>query len=276
MTKRKVVVITPAGQSLLESIKELAENFGLIFVIADKTVTARYKQAIIGMGWALLHPLGNLVVFTIVFGNIIRLDSEGVPYSLFCFTGLFIWNFIAGIVHSSAGSITYSGTLLKKTYFPAEILPLSSIPITVVDTLVSSLVLIVLLAFNSYSISVNALFLIPILVIAMITASSVGLVLAALMGIYRDISFITPFVMQAWMFATPVMYSYMPIRERIGDAYLYVNPAAYAVEAARTCILHHRTPDPAMLATQFALSLCFFAGGYMIFKKLEPKFRDLL
>lgn len=273
---KKTIIITPHGQSLLESVKELFDNFGLVFVISEQGVTARYKQALIGIGWALLHPVGNLIVFTVVFGNIIRLDSEGIPYALFCFTGLLVWNLIAGIVHSSAGSIAYAGSLLKKTYMPAEILPLSSIPRTAIDTLVSSIVLIFLMAYNSYYFTLNALFFVPILLIAIITAAALGLVLSALIAIYRDISFITPFVMQAWMFATPIMYSYSPIRDRIGDSYLYINPAAFAVESARVCIVHGRAPDMKMMAIELALSLVFLFGAYLIFKKMEPKFRDML
>jgi lipopolysaccharide transport system permease protein len=250
----------------------------LFYFLTWRDVKVRYKQTSLGAAWAVLQPLGNMLLFTLLFGRLAKLPSDGIPYPLFAYAGLLPWTFFANAVGSSGNSLVGSSHLITKVYFPRMIIPASAILAGLVDLGISFVVMVALMVWYGVPIS-GSILMMPILVLlTAILALGVGMWLSALHVRYRDIRYLIPFLIQFWMFATPVIYpaSLMPERYRM---IYFLNPMSGLIEAYRVALLG------GVNGAGFNLVTLGMAGGLAIlmliyaiyhFRRMEKTFADIV
>ena len=256
------------------NFRELYHYRELLFVLTARDIKVRYKQTALGMMWALLQPLANMLLFTIIFGRLAKLPSDDYPYPIFVFAGLLPWTFFSNSISSSAESVVGASTLITRVYFPRIIIPLVSVCTAFVDFAIASTVLLVLMLFYDVGWSVN-LFLAPLLIMALgFTALGVGTMLAALNVSYRDFRYLVPFGVQFWMFASPVVYPSSMIPERWLWLY-HLNPIAGVIDGFRSVFLGSPF-DWATLGISMLSSILIFVGGVTMFERAERRFADVI
>lgn len=250
----------------------------LFYFLTWRDVKVRYKQTSLGAAWAVLQPLGNMILFTLLFGRLAKLPSDGIPYPLFAYAGLLPWTFFANAVGSSGNSLVGSSHLITKVYFPRMIIPASAILAGLVDLGISFVVMAALMVWYGVPVS-GSILMLPILVLlTAILALGVGMWLSALHVRYRDIRYLIPFLIQFWMFATPVIYpaSLMPERYRM---IYFLNPMSGLIEAYRVALLG------GVNGAKFNLVTLGMAGGLAIlmliyatyhFRRMEKTFADIV
>ena len=267
------VIEPPRGWRMLDW-RELWAYRELLWVLAARDVQVRYKQAVLGAAWALIRPVLAMLIFSVVFGVLGKIPSDGVPYPIFVYAGLLPWNFFASAISSSANSLVGSSHLVSKVYFPRLIIPISSLGAPLADFLTSSSVLLALMAW--YGIGWSWQLLTAPLLVAGITiaALGVGTLLSALTVTYRDFTHITPFLVQVWMFVTPVIFpaSLVPAQWRW---VLYLNPMTGLVEAFRACFLA-KPMDWGAVGISVLVSLVALILGVAYFEKAERRFADVI
>lgn len=255
----------------------LSELWGakeLLYFLTWRDVKVRYKQTALGAGWAILQPLLTMIVFTVFFGRLAKVPSDGLPYPIFSFAALLPWTYFAQSLTQSSNSLVGSSNLLKKIYFPRLVIPLSSVLSGLVDFATAFLVLLAMMVYYRVGVSA-AIFLMPLfLALATMTALGVGLWLSALNVKYRDVRYTIPFLTQIWLFATPVAYPssmlHDPWRTLFG-----LNPMAGVVEGFRWAILGS-SPPGAMIWTSIAVSGILLYTGLRYFRKVERSFADVV
>ncbi len=215
MQDSSVVIIEPKSGWQVINLRELWQYRELLYFLTWRDVKVRYKQSLLGLAWAVIQPVMYMVVFTIVFGGMANVSSEGVPYPLFAYSALLPWTFFSSAIAQAGNSVVGSGALITKVYFPRLAVPLAAIGAAVFDFFVSVIVLFALLlyyiwfpqeGFDSISFAPSLLLMFPLLVIIGLAALGVGTLLAALNVAYRDFKYTIPFLIQLWMFATPAIY----------------------------------------------------------------------
>jgi lipopolysaccharide transport system permease protein len=240
-----------------------------------RDVTVRYKQTLLGVGWALVQPLATLAVFSIVFGRLAHLASDGVPYPAFCLAGLLPWMLFASGVTTAANSLVGNVNLLTKVYFPRLLLPLSNVIGALVDFSVS--LAVALVVFCCYGITPNVrLVLLPLpLLLVLTTAAGTGFWLAALNARYRDVRHALPFLVQLWMYGTPIVYSLaiVPAPWRLAVA---INPLVTAVEAFRHILLGTGGPSLSLIAISTCSAVALLLSGMAIFRLAERSVADTI
>jgi lipopolysaccharide transport system permease protein len=255
-------------------LRDLYHYRELLFVLTARDVKVRYKQTALGVVWALLQPLANMLLFTLVFGRLAKLPSDGFPYPIFVFAGLLPWTFFANSISASAESIVGASSLITKVYFPRIIIPLAAVCTALVDFAIAFLILLILMLFYGVGWTAN-LFLAPILILALgFTALGIGTMLAALNVSYRDFRYLIPFGIQFWMFASPVVYPSSMIPERWQWLY-HLNPVAGIIDGFRSVFLgsafNWTTLSISMLA-----SVAIFLAGVLMFERAERRFADVI
>jgi lipopolysaccharide transport system permease protein len=243
-------------------------------VLTARDVKVRYKQTVLGFVWAIIQPVMLMIVFSIFFGGLAQMPSDGVPYPIFVFAALLPWTFFAGAISASANSLIGSAHLVSKVYFPRIIIPLSSIGAGLVDFAISAGVLLLLMAWYGVGWTFNLLAA-PLLVAGVVlVAFGVGTFLSALTVTYRDFRYVIPFMVQFWMFATPVVYpaSLVPDEWRW---MLYLNPMVGLIEGFRSAFLGRPFDIPA-LAIALGVALVFLLAGIAYFEKVERRFADII
>ena len=262
-------------RSFSTNLRLLLHYREMLLLWTGRELRSRYRQSILGIGWALVQPLAQMVVLTIVFGLFVKVPSQGLPYPLFVYAGLLPWMLFASSVSSAIPSVMNNMPLVGKIYFPREILPLSAILTRIVDFLIASLIFVGLMIW--YQIPVHATLLyVPLLLALQISlALGISLLGAAISVFVRDISFMLPVAMQLWMYATPVIYPITAVPERWRTLYL-CNPMVGIIDSYRRVVLFGQAPDLHYLgiATGFTALLCFFSYSY--FKKLELSMSDIM
>ena len=272
--RRHVTVITPPAGWPRIDWHELWAYRELLWVLATRDVKVRYKQSLLGAGWAIVRPLLTMVVFTLLFGKLAKIDSDGLPYSVFVYAGLLPWTFFASVVGSASQSLLGSSHLVSKVYFPRLIIPLSSAGAPLADLAVSTAFLVALMAFYGIGWTPH-LFAAPALALLVaVTALGVGTLLSALTVTYRDFTHITPFLVQLWMFATPVIYP-LSLVPREWHWLMYLNPMTGLVEGFRACFLG-RPFNWLALAASALVSLVALAVAVAYFEKAERRFADVI
>jgi len=267
-------VIRPSRGWRLPNFRELWAYRQIFSALAARDIKVRYKQTVLGVAWAVLQPLATMALFTLIFGRFAKIPSEGYPYAIFVYAGLLPWNLFATIVGTSANSLVGSAALVTKVYFPRLLLPAASLGSALVDFLVATTILLALMLFYGVGWTLNLL-MVPVLVgLVMITALGVGTVLSALIVTYRDIRFVIPFLVQLWMFASPVIYPPAMIPE--GFRWLLVlNPMTGAIDGFRSAFLG-KPFDLVALGVSFGLALVFLLVGVTYFNKVEENFADVI
>jgi lipopolysaccharide transport system permease protein len=254
--------------------RELWHYRDLLYFLTWREISIRYKQTMLGFAWAIIQPLMTMVVFTVFLGKLARVPSDGVPYPLFSYLGLLPWTYFANAITRGGTSLVGNANLLSKVYFPRILIPLSGTLSALVDYAVAFVVLAGLMLWYGIVPAVSALLLFPLVVLTAVAATGVGMWLSALNVKYRDVQHAIPFLVQLWMYATPVVYptSVVPERWRMLFA---LNPMAGVIEAYRSSMLG-RPIDWRVLATSTAAALVVTAIGVWQFRRMERTFADVV
>lgn len=267
------VIEPPAGWRAI-NWRELWEYRELLWVMTTRDIKVRYKQTVIGAGWAVIRPLLTMVLFTVIFGKFAKMPSDGLPYPIFVYSALLPWTFFSSAVSSGAQSLVGAATLLSKVYFPRLIIPLSSIGGALVDLLVSSAFLLLMMVWYGVGWSVQLVLVLPLLVLLAMVAAGIGMLLSAVTVTYRDFTHITPFMVQLWMYVTPVVFPLSVVPER-WRWLLYLNPMTGIVEGFRSAFLG-KPIDLVALASSFAWAVVLLIAAVVYFERVERRFADII
>jgi lipopolysaccharide transport system permease protein len=268
------VVIEPRKNRLEFGLKEVWEYRDLVYFFAWRDIKVRYKQTALGAAWAVLQPLFATIIFTIFFGRLAKLPSDGVPYPVFAYVGMVPWQFFSSALIASSNSLVSSQNLIKKVYFPRLVVPLASVIAGLVDFGISFVVLIAMMFYYGVKPTGSILLLFPLTLLVIATSLSVGLWLSALNVQFRDIRYTVPFLTQFWMFATPVVYSssLVPLKWR---TWFGLNPMAGVVDGFRCALLGKASPG-SMLWVSIAAVVLLLIGGLLYFRRMETTFADVV
>ncbi|MBI1284715.1 MAG: ABC transporter permease [Thiobacillus sp.] len=269
-----LTVIEPARGWRMLDWRELWAYRELLWVLTTRDIKVRYKQTVLGAGWAILRPFITMVIFSVVFGRLARMPSDGLPYPVFVYAALLPWTYFSTAIATSGQSLVGSAHLVSKVYFPRLIIPLSSVGAGLVDLLISTGILLLLMLYYGVGWSWNLLAAPLLLLFVIFTALGVGTLLSALTVAYRDFTHLTPFMVQIWMFITPVIFPVSLVPER-WQWLLYLNPMTGLVEGFRSAFLD-RPFDLTGLGISFAIAILLFLLGVAYFEKVERRFADII
>jgi lipopolysaccharide transport system permease protein len=264
-----------ASHRLSLNLKDIWEYRELLYFLVWRNIKIRYKQTALGATWAVLQPLLTMLVFTVFFGRLAKVPSDGIPYPVFAFTALLPWQLFAFALNESSNSLVASQNLITKVYFPRLVIPLSSTLTGLVDFAISFCVLLVLMVYYHITPSKALVWLPAFLLLALAAALSVGLWLSALNVKYRDVRYTIPFMTQFWMFATPVAYSSSLVPEPWRRWY-GLNPMAGVVEGFRWALLGKSGGVGPLLWVSLAAVLLLLTGGLFYFRRTESTFADIV
>lgn len=273
-TAREVTIIEPPTGWRSIDFAVLWRYRELAWVLATRDIRVRYKQTALGFAWAIIQPIMLMVVFSIFFGRLAGMPSDGAPYPVFVYAALLPWTFFANAVNASANSLVGSSNLVSKVYFPRVLIPVASIGGPLVDFAVAAVVLLALCGWYGLAPSTSLLMLPALVAATILVALGAGLFLSALNVAYRDFRYVTQFLLQFWMFASPVVYPASLVPQEIRWAY-YLNPMAGIIEGFRSAVLG-RAVDGEALAISCAVAIVVFAVGVAYFEKVERRFADII
>jgi len=247
----------------------------LLYFLVWRDVKVRYKQTVIGIGWAILQPLMSMLLFTIVFGNFANIPSDGLPYPVFTFAALLPWTYFAQALGRGGTSLVGNANLISKVYFPRLMIPLAAALAPTVDFLFSFAILLGLMGWFGIAPTWGMLALPLFLLLAVMTAVAMGLWLAPLNVKYRDIGHTIPFLIQFWMYASPVAYPVSLVPEQWRLLYS-LNPMVGVIEGFRWALLGHASPDFMVMAVSAAMVVASLFGGMLYFQRMEETFADVV
>ena len=270
-----VTEIEPSRGLMSLDLAELWDYRELLFLLAWRDATVRYKQSIVGIGWALIQPVMMMLIFTLVFGRFAKLPSEGVPYTVFTLCALLPWNYFSRSLSDSSNSLVGSSNLITKIYFPRLILPISRIFSGLIDFGITFVMLIGLLVYYRIAPSAAVVTLPLFMLLTMLTSLAVGLWLTALNVKYRDVGFVVPFVIQFWMYASPVAYSSSIIPKRLQPLYA-LNPMVSVVDGFRWALLGKNPPNFTSMFASLAIVVMLLVFGVYYFRRMERTFADVI
>jgi lipopolysaccharide transport system permease protein len=268
-----VVIQPPTGWRLLD-FRELWRYRELVYFLLWRELKVRYKQTAIGGAWAVLQPLGTMVVFSLVFSSLLQVPSENVAYPVFSYVALLPWTFFSTAITRAANSLVQDPSLLSKVYFPRIALPLAVESVMLVDFAIAFVILMGLMAFYGLAPGLAVVSLPFFVLLACVTALGVGLFLSASNVKYRDINYVTPFVVQAWLFITPVAYSATVVPEAWHIVYA-LNPMVGVVEGFRWALLGTEISTGTIIASS-GVALVLFGAGLLYFRRAEHAFADVV
>ena len=273
---RPITIRRPGrGPGPLVALRILLQHKDLFWALTRHRIRVRYKQSVLGLGWAVLQPLALMLIFTLAFGRIARVPSEGIPYPLFAFTGLLVWSFLSTAISNAVHSVVAHAQLITKIYFPREILPLTYVAAALFDLVIGAAVLAGLLIYYGHPLSTGMLYACPVIVILTALVAAGGFLVSATQVRFRDVGIAVPLVLYLWLFATPVGYplSSVPPGYRF---WFLLNPMTGIVESFRSAVLHGTAPDPALLAAPALAALILLPSAYVIFKRVETTMADVI
>ena len=269
------LIIRPKKGFFSIDIHEMLEYKELLFFLALRQIKIRYKQTIMGASWAVLQPLFTMIVFTLIFGGLAKMPSEGIPYPLFSYSGLLLWIYFANSVSQAGNSLVGNSSFISKIYFPRLFIPTSMCLAGFVDYGIAMSILAVLMVYYKFVPNISILILPLLVFMTFILASGIGYWLSSICVKYRDIQFILPFFIQLLMFTTPVIYP----SNIVGEKYqwlLYLNPMTGLIDAHRACLLGHLPVNFTVLGISIAISVLIFVTGIIYLKNTEKYFADLI
>lgn len=276
-TKRdpQVILIKPSKGWVSLNLRDLWEYRELLYFLTWRDIKVRYKQTVLGAAWAVLQPLFTMIVFSLFFGRLVKVPSDGIPYPLFTFAALVPWTFFANGLNQSSNSLIASANLLKKVYFPRLAIPLATVLAGVVDFLLAFVVLLGMIAYYRMAPTWNILWIPLLLALAFITSLGAGLWMSALNVKYRDVRYIVPFLVQIWLFATPVAYPSSLLSEPWKTVY-GLNPMVGVIEGFRWALLGTKTAPGLMVAASAFTALLLLITGAFYFRSTEKTFGDVV
>jgi lipopolysaccharide transport system permease protein len=275
--RRTITVRRPRVQRWwpLGSIRELAQYADLFRTLVEHRIRVRYKQSLLGPAWAILQPVSMMLIFTLVFGRIAHMPTDGVPYALFAFSGLLVWSFVSTSLNNATQALVGHAQLITKVYFPREILPLSYVAAALFDLFVGGMVLLAMLAWYGQPITSHLVLALPVIATAALLTTAIAFTLSALQVRFRDVGIAVPLLLYLWMFSTPIAYplSQVPIRYR---RMFELNPLTGIVEGFRDVILRHHAPSPDLLAVPVVTAVVLLPVAYALFKRTEATMADVI
>jgi lipopolysaccharide transport system permease protein len=270
-----VVQIEPSRGWTALRLGDLWDYRELLVFLVWRDIKVRYKQTVLGAGWAIIQPFFTMVVFSLFFGRLAGMPSDGVPYPLFAYAALVPWTFFANGLGQSANSLVSSANLIRKVYFPRLAIPIATVLAEGLDFILAFCVLIGMMLYFGRTPTANAWWLIPLVLLAVTTSLGVGLWLSALNVQFRDIRYVVPFITQFWLFATPIAYPSSLLSEPWRTIYA-INPMVGVVEGFRWALLDTNTAPGPMIAASAVTSVLLLFSGAFYFKRMERKFADVV
>ncbi len=271
----QVVTLKPAKGWLGIDLKELWHYRELIYFLTWRDIKVRYKQAVLGIAWSVLQPVLTTAIMTVVFGILLEVESDGLPYPVFALSALLPWHLFQLSLQKSSISLVGNANLLTKVYFPRLIIPLSSVLSAMVDFIISLILLFITMAIYKIPLTWNALWVIPLTLLTVLAALAVGLWLSALNVQYRDVQQMVPFLIQIWMYATPIVYPITTIPEGTFRYIYSLNPMVGVVQGFRWAFFGGSPPDMTLLISSLAV-LLLLTSGLFFFRRMEKTFADVV
>jgi len=274
-TEYPTVTIEPSQGWVSLNLKDLWLYRELIYFLTWRDIKIRYKQTVLGVAWAVLQPLLTVLIFSFIFGKVANIGSDGMPYPVFSLAGVAPWTFFQAGLNFSANSLVASSNMIKKVYFPRLIIPMASILSGLVDLAVSMVLLGAMMAWYRVPLTPKALWLPLLLMLTLVTSLGAGLWLSALNVQYRDVRYVVPFLMQFWMYATPVVYPSSRLPEP-WRTLMGLNPMAGVVEGFRWSLLGARTQPGPLIAVSALVAVAILVMGALYFRRMEKTFADVV
>jgi homopolymeric O-antigen transport system permease protein len=269
------IVIEPRRGWATVDPREIWRYRDLLYFLTWRDIKVRYKQTVFGAAWAVVQPFLTMVAFSVIFGRLIGVSSEGIPYPVFSYVALLPWTFISTAVNRSANSLVSSANLISKVYFPRLLVPTSSVLAITVDFGIAFVILIAIMLFYGIAPGLAVVLLPLFLLLGFITALGVGLWLAALNVRYRDVTHLLPFLIQFWLFASPVAYSGRVVPQEWQLLYA-VNPVVAVVAGFRWTLLGLASPSTGPLIVSVAVAAMLLVSGLLYFRRTEDDFADVV
>jgi lipopolysaccharide transport system permease protein len=274
-TAPSITVIEPKTGWVPVDFKEIWNYRELLYFLTKRDIKVRYKQTVLGGLWAVIQPVFTMLVFTLFFGRLAKMPSEGLPYPIFVYAALLPWTYFANAVSASGNSLVGSSNLITKVYFPRIVVPASAALAGLLDFLIALFVLAALMVYYQFMPGPGIL-LFPFLVaLTFLSAVGVGLWLSALNVQYRDIRYAIPFLIQVWMFVSPVIYPVSLVQGKY-QWLLALNPMGGVIHAYRAALLGHQPIDWGLLGLSALIILALFLGGLYYFRRMEKVFADVV
>jgi len=263
------------GFNLLANLSKLLQYKDLVWTLSLHRIKVRYKQSVLGILWAFLQPISMMLVFTFIFSLIARMPSDGIPYAIFAFTALLPWNYFSTSVSNGTSSLVKDAQFVTKVYFPREILPITYIVAALFDFAIASILLAGLMIYYQVALTVNVLYVLPILLVLTCFALAISFIFSATQVRFRDIGMAVPLLLQLWLFATPVIYplSAVPARWR---SFYALNPMVGIIESFRQVVLKGEPPDMRSLMFSAVVSVILLFFSYLYFKRVEATMADFV
>jgi len=270
-----VIVIKPSRGWIALKLNELWEYRELLYFLIWRDIKVRYKQTVLGAAWAIIQPFFTMVVFSLFFGRLAKMPSDGIPYPIFAYAALVPWTFFAYGLSQSSNSLVGNANLIKKVYFPRLVVPISSVISGVFDFILAFVVLLGMMLYYGIFPTVSIVWLPFLLLLTFITSLGVGLWLSALNVQFRDVRYTVPFLTQFWLFATPIAYPSSLLSEPWRTLY-GINPMVGVVEGFRWALLGTDTAPGPIIIVSTVVALVVFVGGAFWFRKMEKTFADVV
>jgi len=256
-------------------LRELWEYRELLYFFAWRDIKVRYRQTVMGALWAIIQPIFTMVIFSLFFGRLAKIPSDGLPYPVFSFAALVPWTFFTNALAQASNSLVTSANMIKKTYFPRLALPIATVLAGVIDFILAFVVLLGIMLYYGLVPTINAIWLPFFLLLALVTSLGVGLWLSVMNVQFRDVHYTIPFLTQAWLFVTPIAYPSSMLPEPWRTVY-GLNPMAGVVEGFRWALLGSGTAPGPMIIVSSAVALIILISGAFYFRRMEQSFADVL
>jgi homopolymeric O-antigen transport system permease protein len=270
-----ITVVQPSHGWIRPDLSELWEYRELLFFLIWRDLKVRYKQTVLGAAWAVIQPLLTMVLFSLFFGRLAKVPSDGIPYPIFSYAALVPWTFFASGLSGASNSLVASAQLIRKIYFPRLVIPTASVVSGIVDFGIAFSVLLLMMLHYGYGPSWKTLLLLPLLLLTLATSLGVGIWLSALNLQFRDVRYTVPFLVQLWLFATPIAYPSSLLPDRWRTLYA-VNPMVGVIEGFRWALLDTDTAPGPMVGVSTLFALAILVSGVLYFKRVEKQFADLV
>ena len=271
----QLTIIEPKKGWVPIDLREIWDYRELLYFLTKRDIKVRYKQTILGGLWAVIQPAFTMIVFTLFFGRLAKVPSDGLPYPIFVYAGLLPWTYFANAVSASGNSLVGSANLITKVYFPRLMVPASAALAGLLDFFIALFVLAALMVYYQFLPGAGILLFPFLIVLTFLCAVGVGLWLSALNVQYRDIRYAIPFLIQIWMFLSPVIYPVSLVNDRY-QWLLALNPMGGVIHAYRASLLGHQPIEWSLLALSTVIILALFFGGLYYFRRMERVFADVV
>lgn len=270
------VHIEPSKGWVSLKLRELWEYRELLYFFIWRDVKVRYKQTVLGVAWAIIQPFFTMVVFSVFFGKLAKVPSDGIPYPIFSYAALVPWTFFSNGLNQASNSLVSHASVIKKVYFPRLAMPIARVLASAVDFGLAFIVLLGMMLAYGIVPTINALWLPLFLLLALITSLGTGLWLSAMNVQFRDVRYTVPFIVQFWMFATPVAYPSSLIENPLLHTLYGINPMAGVVEGFRWALLGTDTAPGSIILVSSLAALTLLVGGAFYFRRMERTFADVV